>query len=300
MTGIISQIKPKLSPLLKLITVWLVVGLSGCSLVVTGYNTAPRWLMVTWINPHLDLNSRQEQQVLSDMQQVLAWHRQTQLPEYIQWLQRMQTLAPQNIQAEQVCGLIEDMRASLPALFDQFEQPTAQLSQTLTPQQLALLKKRLDKDNLEWRREGKLGQSQEAQWDVQVDKGQENAERFYGSLTKAQNQLLRDLVKNSGYEPEKTYQERLRQQSDGLQVLQRIASEQQDVNQTREQIHAWFGRILNTPDPGYAAYLKKRQQLNCEAVAQLHNTTTPAQRAKALRVLKAYEADLRELLKQPS
>lgn len=297
MTDIISQLTAKTAPHWKLVALSLVVGLSGCSLVVTGYNNAPGWLMFTWVNPHLDLNAAQEEKVSTDMQSLLAWHRQTQLPQYILWLQRMQTLAPQNIQAEQACDLFEDMRASLPPLLAQVELPMAQLALTLTPKQLTHLKDRLDKNNQTWRRDWKMGESQAAQSDVQVEKGQENAERFYGRLSKQQRLLLRDLAVNSGYDPDKTYQERLRQQADAVQVLQRIAIDKPDVTQAREQIHAWMERLMNTPEPGYAAYLKKRQRLNCEAAAQLHNTTTPEQRMQAVKVLKGYEQDLRELIK---
>jgi hypothetical protein len=282
---------------------WLtccVVGLAGCSLVVTGYNNAPRWLMFTWVNPHLDLNSAQEVQVLNALQAQLTWHRQTQLPDYIVWLQRMQALAKQNIQADQVCGLFEDMRDSLPPMLTQMEEPITQLAMTLTPQQLTHLKKKLDTHNQTWRRDWKLGEPQTVQWDVQAEKGLDNAERLYGKLNKQQRLLLRELVVNSGYDPDKTYQERLRQQADAVQVLQRIAMDKPDVTQARELIHAWMGRLLNTPDPAYAAYLKKRQRLNCEATAQLHNTTTPEQRTQAVKVLKGYEEDVRELIKQGS
>lgn len=278
----------------------LLLGLSGCSLVVTGYNNAPRWLMFTWVNPHLDLSSAQAQQTLTDLQQLVAWHRQQQLPEYVLWLQRMQALAPQNIRADQVCGLFEDIRASLPPLLAQMERPMAQLALGLTPAQLTHLKNRLDKNNLEWRRDWKMGQAQAVQWDTQAEKGLDNAERFYGKLNKQQRLLLRELAINSGYDPDKTYQERLRQQTDAVQVLQRIAQAQPDEMQARELIHAWMGRLLNTPDPAYAAYLKKRQRINCEAAAQLHNTTTPEQRMQAVKVLKGYEEDVRELIKQGS
>jgi hypothetical protein len=54
---------------------------------------------------------------------------------------------------------------------------------------------------------------------------------------------------------------------------------------------------LHTADPEYAAYLKKRKRLNCEASAQFHNTTTPEQRARAVKTLKGYEEDVRALMR---
>ena len=66
-------------------------------------------------------------------------------------------------------------------------------------------------------------------------------------------------------------------------------------------VREWLQSILLSPDPSYAAYIQKRKRTNCEASAQLHNTTTPEQRARAVKVLKGYEDDVRSLMRyQPS
>ena len=65
-------------------------------------------------------------------------------------------------------------------------------------------------------------------------------------------------------------------------------------------VHEWFQRSLHTPDESYALYLKKRQVFNCEAAAQFHNSTTTAQRARAVKVLQGYEADVRTLMRSAS
>ncbi len=299
MTGIISQLSARLGRPGKLAALCLVGCLSSCSLVVTGYNNAPRWLVFTWVNPHLDLTAAQEQQVLTDLQSVLAWHRQTQLPAYRLWIQRMQSLAPQNITADQVCRLVDDARNSLPAVMAKLELPLADLFLTLKPHQLTNLRDELDTNNQKWRREWKIDQPRSAQWLVQAQKGQDNAERFYGRLDKAQRQLVLELATASGFEPSRSDQERLRQQSDALSVMQRIVTEQADRDQAQQLVQGWLQRMLNPPNPSDAQYRQKRQRTQCEAVAQLHNTTSPAQRANAVAVLKGYEADLNELITPP-
>jgi hypothetical protein len=57
---------------------------------------------------------------------------------------------------------------------------------------------------------------------------------------------------------------------------------------------------LHSADPDYAAYLKKRKQLNCEATARFHNNTTTEQRERAVKVLKGYEEDVRGLMRSKS
>ena len=99
--------------------------------MVTGYNNAPQALMFTWIDPHLDLTAAQSRQTKADLTQVLAWHRQQQLPLYADWLVRMQQLAPQQVQADQVCRLADEIRDSLKPLAAQMETPLATLALSL-------------------------------------------------------------------------------------------------------------------------------------------------------------------------
>lgn len=275
---------------------WL-LALSGCSLVVSGYNNAPNLFMFLWLNPHLDLNAAQEKQALADLQQVLEWHRREQMPMFAKWLSQAQQLAPDDVSADQVCALIDEAANSLEPLLTQFEEPTARLGLSLTPKQLQVLRKKYTEDLKDYRKEWKLDGSKQAQLEVQTDKGQSNAERFYGRLSPAQQKLLQQLAQNSGFEGERSYAERVRLQQDNLAMHERMVQNHPAPEEARAMVHDWVQSILHTPDPAYEAYLKKRKRTNCEASAQLHNTTTPEQRARAVKVLKGYEEDVRKLMR---
>ncbi len=274
--------------------------LSACSLVVTGYNNAPQLLMLTWMDPHLDLTTAQSRQTKADLTQVLAWHRQHQLPLYADWLVRMQQIAPHQVSAAQVCRIADEIRDSLTPLATQLETPLIKLALSLQPEQLETLKLRYTKDNKAWRKDWKLDGSSQEQLDVQAEKGQENAERLYGTINKSQRAQLRALAQSSGFDGEKNYAERLRQQADSLQTLQAVMQGSQASSQAQQTVHEWLQRSLHTPDESYALYLIKRQVLNCEAAAQFHNSTSAEQRAHALKVLKGYEADVRTLMRSAS
>lgn len=265
--------------------------------MVTGYNNAPQALMFMWIDPHLDLTTAQSRQTKADLTHVLAWHRQQQLPLYADWLVRMQQLAPHPVQADQVCRLADEMRDSLKPLAAQMEAPLATLAMSLQAAQLQTMKARFDKDNASWRKEWKLDSSSQDRLEVQTEKGQKNAERFYGKLSQAQQAQLRLLAQSSGFDAERTHAERLRQQADMLQTLQTIGTGQRNLTTAGPLVRDWLQRSLKTPDEDYAAYLKKRQALNCQAAAQFHNSTTAEQRVHAVKVLQSYEADVRELMR---
>jgi Family of unknown function (DUF6279) len=142
MPAIINQRLRWLSLAAKLSASALLLSLTGCSLVVSGYNSAPNLFMFLWLNPHLDLNAAQEKQALADLQEVLEWHRREQLPLYAKWLSQAQQLAPKDVSADQVCALIDEAAESLEPLLTQFEEPTARLGLSLTPKQLQVLRKK--------------------------------------------------------------------------------------------------------------------------------------------------------------
>jgi len=300
LSQIINQRRNYLWLAAKLSMVGLLAGLSGCSLVVSGYNNAPSLLMYLWINPHLDLNTAQHKQTLTELQQILRWHRQNQLPAYADLLNRMQQLAPHNVSAEQVCAVVDEVADLMESLAFQFEEPVSRLALTLTSVQLQTLRKKYAQDWKDYRKEWKLDATNDAQLEVQTDKGQSNAEKLYGRLSPTQKKLLRQLAQNSGYEGERTYAERVRMQQDNLGMHEAILQQRPDLAQTKTMVRNWLQNSMHTPDASYAAYLKKRKQTNCEAAADLHNTTTADQRDKAKRVLKDYEDDVRKLMQQKS
>jgi hypothetical protein len=212
----------------------------------------------------------------------------------------MQQLAPHNVSAEQVCAVVDEVADLMESLAFQFEEPVSRLALTLTSVQLQTLRKKYAQDWKDYRKEWKLDATTDAQLEVQTDKGQSNAEKLYGRLSPTQKKLLRQLAQNSGYEGERTYAERVRMQQDNLGMHEAILQQRPDLAQTKTMVRNWLQNSMHTPDASYAAYLKKRKQTNCEAAADLHNTTTADQRDKAKRVLKDYEDDVRKLMQQKS
>ena len=296
--AIINQPLRLLARSAKLWGLACLMALSGCSLVVSGYNNAPQLMMFLWIDPHLDLNKAQKKQTLSDLQLVLNWHRQQQLPAYADLLSQMQKIAPENVSPDQVCAVVDQVSELMENLAVQFEEPVARLALSLSPAQLHTLKNKYAEDGKDYRKDWKLDDSAQRQLTVQVDKGQSNAERLYGRLTPSQEKLLRQLAQHSGYEGERTYAERVRIQKDNLAMHEQIAQTKPSPEQAKALVHTWLYNSMHSPDASYAAYLQKRKQANCEAAAVLHNTTTPEQRARAARVLKDYENDVKALMRQ--
>jgi hypothetical protein len=282
----------------KLLALGLFACLSACSFVVTGYNQAPSLLIFTWVNPHLDLTSEQDKQLRADLQLLHQWHRQQQLPVYADVLQKMAVLAPHEISGPQICALVDEFKDTLTPLLQQMSPGIVRLALKLTPAQIQRLEQQYDKDNKDYRKEWKFDATAAEQLQVQADKGVENAERLYGRLDGKQKALLKQLAKDSQFDLKKSWTERLRRQQDTAKTLQQITKSQAPLAQAQQDINALLNRsVLNSPDDAYVAYAQMRQNINCEAAAQLHNTTTAAQREQSMKTLKSYESDLRALAK---
>ena len=295
---IINQLRTRSGLGPKLLALGLFACLSACSFVVTGYNQAPSLLIFTWFNPHLDLSSEQDKQLRSDLQVLHQWHRQQQLPVYADVLQKMAVLAPQEITGPQICALVDEFKDTLAPLSQQMSPGIARLALKLTPAQTQRLAQQYEKDNKDYRKEWKLDASADAQLQVQTDKGIENAERLYDRLDKKQKALVKQMANESQFDLPKSWGERLRRQQDTVSTLDRIAKSQQGLASAQQESIALLNRsLLQSPDEAYREYAEMRKTINCEAAAQLHNTTSATQREFTVKTLKAYEADLRALAK---
>ena len=295
---IINQLTSRFALVAKLLALGLLVSLSACSLLITGYNQAPSLLIFSWVNPHLDLNSEQDKQLRADLQVLHQWHRQQQLPVYADIFQKVAVLAPKEMTGPQICSIFDELKDTLEPLSQQMSPAIARLALKLTPAQLQRLEQQYDKDNKDYRKEWKLDASADKQLQVEADKGIENAERWYDRLDKKQKALVKQLAKDSQFDLQKSWGERLRRQQDTVSTLERIAKSQQGLAWAQQEATALLTRsLLNSPDESYRAYVEMRKDINCEAAAQLHNTTTAGQREFMVKTLKAYEADIRALAK---
>jgi len=266
--------------------------------VVTGYNQAPSLLIFTWVNPHFDLSAEQDKQLRLDLQALHKWHRQQQLPIYADIFQKMATLAPKELTGPQICALVDELKDTLSPLSQQLSPAIARLAIKLSPEQLQRLEKQFVKDNKDYRKEWKFDANSADQLEVQTDKGIENAERLYGRLDSKQKALVKQLAKESQFDLSKSWNERLRRQQDIMTTLERITKSQQGLSFAQQESLALLERsVLHSPDESYRSYADMRQTINCEAAAQLHKTTSTAQREAAVKTLKTYEADVRALAK---
>ena len=277
-----------------LLSALLLLGLPGCSTVKLGYQNAPE-LSYWWLDSYLDFNDAQSLQVRAELAALLAWHRQAELPLYARALDKLQRLAPANVNAAQVCARIDELRPRLQVLLDRLEPGIAAVAPTLTPPQLEHLARQFDKRQQKWLDEWLAGTTLERQA-RRLTQWTARAESFYGRLEEAQLAVLQTSVANSVFDASLSHRELQRRYRDTLQTLRQLQGGGVTGPQLQAQVHALLARSLRSPEIDYQLYADRLNLENCATLAALHNSTSTAQRRQLTDSFKDYASDVRALM----
>jgi hypothetical protein len=273
------------------------VGLLGaCSAVKIAYNQAHE-LAYLQLDGYFDFSDAQTGRVKEELVKVQRWHRSTQLPAYSDFLKKWQGLLPGDLDEGQVCSATDDLRSSLLAVSSRAEPVVAELAGTLAPAQLKFLQRKFSKLNREYQSDF-LDGTPASRIDKRVKKAASRAEMLYGSLDEKQLTVLRRQIAQSVFDANLSLAEHQRRQQDALQTLAPLAGGGATAAQAKSAIRGYFERSLNSPNPVYRSYQEKLTRDNCKTLALLHNSTNPAQRAKAVETLADYAQDFRILAAQ--
>lgn len=302
--------------LLKIISLaMLFLGLQACSTVRLAYNQAP--LAAYWyLDDYVDFSEEQKPAVKAALNELHHWHRQTQLPAYIETLQKMQRQMSEPLTPARACEFYQEVQdrlmMSLEGAVRLDQSPAASFNlqklATLDRNQLLNMERKFAKSNVKYREDYLSGSPRQVA-EKRLEQAVSRTESIYGNLDERQLALLRTRLEQSGFDPEMAYAERLRRQQDMLQALRSLAlgaaGSAAITPATAKTVAAGpalegvFSRAVLSPDISFREHAKKLRAQNCQTLADVHNSTTPAQRQKALARLQGYEQDLRALLRQP-
>lgn len=272
--------------------------LQACSALKLAYNQAPE-LIYWYLDAYVDFSHAQRPQVKDALEKLHTWHRQTQLPAAIDTLHTLRTQMPGEISTQQACTVYADVRSQLLAIPAQAEPAVVALVGQFSSAQLAHMERRFAKKDAEFRSEF-IDPAPHKTRALRHEKAIERAEKLYGPLDAAQVAVLQQRVDVSSFDARQTYAERLRRQQDMLHTLRPLIGNQASPAAVQAAVHALWQRTVASPDPVYRAYMEKLEQDACVSFAALHNSTTPAQRRKAVEILGRYAQDLRALAGPPA
>jgi hypothetical protein len=272
----------------------LAASLGACSAIKLAYNNLPE-LSYWWLDGYLDFDDTQTPKVRDELAQLLAWHRQNELPRIGALLQEAQTLASGEVTPAQACAMADRIRERLLAVTDRAEPAGTELALSLTDAQLQALERKYAKNNATYRKDWldrTPAQVQEKRYDQFLDR----TEDFYGRLTTEQRGLLKQQVAQSVFNPQLADAERRKRQQEALALLRGFAASKPSPAEARAALHAYIQRIAEPPPGPWRDQQQALLQEGCRNTAVLHNGTSASQREQAVRQLQAYQNDLRQLI----
>lgn len=270
--------------------------LQGCSAIKLGYNQMPT-LGYWWLDSQLSFESAQAEPVREALRQLQRWHRSNELTLYADLLQNLQALSQEDTDARQVCTVWAQAETATQRLAAQAIVLATPVAMQLQPRQLRHLLRHQEEKNEAWEQEWLLGPAPD-RLKRRVDRAAARMSDFYGNLGERQMELLREQLQKSVWQPEWGRRERLRRQQALVSALQRLQQGELSAPQAQALLESvWQQWLQPPPGPDRQLYRQFVAQ-SCENLAELHNSTTTAQRQRLARRLRTYETNLRELARQ--
>ena len=272
------------------------LGLVGCSAVRLGYNTAPS-LAYWWLDGYFDFDDTQSLRIKADLQAAQDWHRKEELPLLIQTLKDLQGMAPKPVTPTQVCQMVAGLQIRIQAPLDRVAPSIAAIAPTLQVPQMDHIAREFAKRDKKWRAEWLEGTLAE-RTERRVQQIVERAESFYGTLEPAQIAIVKSHIGASTFDGPRQHREMLRRQQDSIQVLNTLRTTRVPPAQATADIRGLLERTLRAPDPAFRQYIDQITNESCAAMADLHNSSTSAQRVRLVKTLRDYEGDAQSLFNQ--
>lgn len=279
----------------SIISLLLLAGLlQSCSVMKIAYGQASE--LVYWqLDGYLDFNQMQSPGIRQALAKTHTWHRETQLPLYVQALQKWQTWLPGDVTQDQTCEIFSVAREEMQAIVYHGEAALAPLMSKLEPDQIEHLKRKFSELNTEYRADF-IDADARSVLEKRLKKTVKHAEMLYGPLEAPQLEVLGRELAQSVFNPAIMLAEYQRRQQDILQTLSPLIAKQATPEQAHTVLRAYVSRSLTSPDPVFRDYQQKRMQSNCKIFTSLHNSTTPAQRRQAIQTVATYMQDFNILV----
>jgi hypothetical protein len=270
------------------------LALQGCSAIKLGYQQLPT-LSYWWLDSTISFNSEQSLRAKEALEQLHRWHRREELTGYADFLQRSAQWSQGTVESTQVCSALTEVQTRLDRLMREAVRQAAPVAMMLGPRQLSHMARQWESKNEEWEKDWLRGDEQ-ARMERRLERVVNRYSDFYGSLNAEQNALIKAQLAQSPWTAEWGRQERQRRQKDLLATLQRVSQGQMPVAQVENELWNVWQRWLKPPDAAGAALMQAMSQQACNNLTLLHNTTSSEQRQRAVRRIRAYERDLRDLI----
>lgn len=208
---------------LRLLWVLIVAAwVSGCSFVRVGYELAP-WYSVRQLDAAWQLDPTQSAFARERMDELMRWHRRSELPEIARWLRSVNARIDGGVDIEEVSGWRKTGLLHWDRTVQQLSPGLARLISSLRPEQIEAMNKRMVTENEDYRREFLPDDLSERQA-RRVKRAEARLVSFVGDLTQSQRELVLRKAAAMPRNEEIWFAERLARQRDLAELMRRLSS----------------------------------------------------------------------------
>jgi hypothetical protein len=267
----------------------MLVVLSACSGLQIGYRHADIYL--AWkANAYFDLDKTQEAMVKQSIANALAWHRQSELPEYVRLLETVQTKVKGKVTREDAAWFDEQVRVLTRKSIEHLAMDGAPILATVTPAQITEMEQKLAKDNESFYDKYARGpvDKQQAR---RVTRFIDSAEHWVGSLNDKQRAAVKAIAAESPTRYAQQLEERRRVQHEFAALLREKNTPETIV----PKLKAWIANWEAGRSPAYVKASEVSNDQLMRMTLAVTDTLTPDQRKRALDQLQSYIDSMKEM-----
>ncbi|MFN0182921.1 MAG: DUF6279 family lipoprotein [Aquabacterium sp.] len=276
---------------------WIILALlpllASCSALRLAYSTAPE-ITYWWADRYVDFSAEQAPRARAALSDWFAWHRSSQIPDYVAFLASVRAQALGAVTAAQVCQRSAEINQRLDVAFDRALPALADIALTLTPANLEHMAERYRKGNAEFRDEYAQGDPRKRR-EASFERTLKRMEDWYGRLDEAQRKDLAAAMATSPFDATIWLAERDARQQDILRTLRAQLAARADKPRMAAALRQLADSQAQSSRPAAREYQQRLVDYNCAMVARIHNSTTAAQRQRLAEKLRGYEDDLRAI-----
>jgi len=184
----------RLAPVRMVMLLIAITLTAGCNRIDLAYRNLD--FLIPWsLNDYLDLSRDQQKRFRSQLQHHLGWHCRTQLPQYLDRVERLeQQIRSDRIDEAALREHYEQARQAIQIIAVQITPSATRLLHDLNDQQVSELKKGLEKDRRE-HSEKYLEPPLSQQIDARAERAIKRVEHWLGSSGNMQRERIRDWAR---------------------------------------------------------------------------------------------------------
>ncbi|QYF95204.1 hypothetical protein KY495_08640 [Massilia sp. PAMC28688] len=273
----------------------VMAAVAACSSVRFAYNQGDT-LLYWWVDAYVDLDSEQGGMVKQDIDQLINWHRKTQLRDYGQLLAQAQAkLGNGNVSHADLRGLYKDVLARTEVLAFKALPELTDLALSVKPDQIANIEEKFRKNNETYRKKF-IAIDTDKKQKQRYKKSMEQLNLWFGDFSREQEAILRKASDARPLNNQFWLEERIIRQKKIIAVLREIQQKKLGREATSALLNNLlkdiFGRF-DSPErkPFFDTYIDASINLMLTAI----KIATPAQKAHAQQRMQGWMEDFKVL-----